>query len=206
MAMLRLAPLSLALLCLNVPLIGCSQQPSPLSQLSTAQATVEQKPSTPVLAEPSTIQQQRSLALPGQKGPTQELLQSGSMRLTTRRTDQLFPDRNRVWKVELHQGERLLASWDAASGIGPRQSADRRWSPGNAAPLPAGRYALGSPQPWGDDLWFDLQAQFQTTRSGLGVHRCYPGTGCICIPSRQDIEALAAWVNQAKIRALTVLN
>jgi hypothetical protein len=28
----------------------------------------------------------------------------------------------------------------------------------------------------------------------LGIHRCYPGTGCICIPSRTDIEALAEWV------------
>ena len=144
--------------------------------------------------------------LPGQAGPTAALRQPGQLRLTTRRTEELFPDGNRIWKVELHRGGQRLASWRAASGIARQQRADRRWSPGNAAPLPAGTYRLGSPEPWGQDLWFDLQPRFDTTRSALGIHRCYPGTGCICIPDRADIDALAAWVRQGGISELSVLN
>ena len=80
--------------------------------------------------------------LPGQHGPTAELLEGGGLRLSTRRTNDRFQDGNRLWKVELHRGERLLASWEAASGIAERQTADRLWSPGNAAPLPAGELSL----------------------------------------------------------------
>tara|TARA_B000000441_G_C21492312_1_gene204576 strand:- start:33 stop:545 length:513 start_codon:yes stop_codon:yes gene_type:complete len=144
--------------------------------------------------------------LPGQKGPTAALLQGGGLQLSTRRTAELFPDGNRIWKVELHRGPTLLASWPAASGVAGRQSADRRWSPGNAAPLPAGVYSLGRPEPWWNDLWFDLIPRFDTTRSALGIHRCYPGTGCICIPERADIDALAMWVKTSGIRILKVVN
>ena len=142
----------------------------------------------------------------GQQGPTTALLQGGALQLSTRRTAERFPDGNRIWKVELHRGSRLLASWPAASGVAGRQTADRRWSPGNAAPLPAGEYSLGRPEPWGNDLWFDLTPRFDTTRSALGIHRCYPGTGCICIPTRADIDALASWVKASGIRTLKVVN
>ena len=152
--------------------------------------------STSVVAQP----------LPGQQGPTAELLEGGGLRQSTRRTNDRFPDGNRLWKVELHRGEQLLASWDAASGTAERQTADRRWSPGNAAPLPAGDYSLGQPEPWGDDLWFNLQPRFDTTRSALGIHRCYPGTGCICLPSRVEIDALAAWVKRGRLSRLRVIN
>ena len=144
--------------------------------------------------------------LPGQLGPTTALLQGGGLQLSTRRTGEPFPDGNRIWRVELHRGPRLLASWPAASGVAGRQSADRRWSPGNASPLPAGVYSLGRPEPWGNDLWFDLTPRFNTTRSALGIHRCYPGTGCICIPERADIDALARWVKASGIRTLKVVN
>ena len=142
----------------------------------------------------------------GQRGPTAELLQGGSLTLTTRSTSARFPDGNRIWKLDLRRDGLLLASWDAVSGSAQRQDADRLWSPGNAAPLPAGRYRLGPPEPWGDDLWLDLQPRFNTTRSALGIHRCYPGTGCICIPNRADLNALAAWVKRGDIRTLTVIN
>ena len=108
--------------------------------------------------------------------------------------------------MELHRGPSLLASWPAASGVAGRQSADRLWSPGNASPLPVGVYSLGRPEPWGNDLWFDLTPRFNTTRSALGIHRCYPGTGCICIPKRADIDALARWVKASGIRTLKVVN
>ena len=144
--------------------------------------------------------------LPGQADHTAALLQSGGLRLTTRRTEDLFTDGNSIWRVELHRGDQRLASWRATSGIARQQRADRRWNPGNAAPLLAGPYRLGTPEPWGQDLWFDPQPRFDTTRSALGVHRCYPGTGCICIPDRADIDALAAWVRQAGISELSVLN
>ena len=142
----------------------------------------------------------KSVVLPGQAGPIFDRPEGETLRLTMRRTNNLFPDGNRVWLVELHSDGSLLARWTAASGIAQRQTADRLWSPGNASPLPAGTYRLGAPEPWGDDLWFDLQPRFETTRSALGVHRCYPGTGCICIPSRTDIDALAGWVRMAGLR------
>ena len=148
----------------------------------------------------------QSAELSGQNGPYAALLQRGGLTLTTHRTERTFADGNRVWSVELHGRGELLARWTAASGIAARQQVDRRWSPGNASPLPAGRYGLGQPEPWGDDLWFTLTPQFQTTRSALGIHRCYPGTGCICIPNRSDIEALASWVRQGRITTLTVIN
>ena len=40
--------------------------------------------------------------LPGQHGPTAELLEGGGLRLSTRRTNDNFQDGNRLWKVELH--------------------------------------------------------------------------------------------------------
>lgn len=159
-----------------------------------------------VLALGGTARGQSTEQLSGQNGPTAALLKNGALTLTTRRTTTTFPDGNRIWKVELHGQGELLASWTAASGIAARQQVDRRWSPGNAAPLPTGRYNLGPPEPWGDDLWFTLTPRFETTRSALGIHRCYPGTGCICLPNRDEIKALAAWVRQARIQSLTVLN
>ena len=148
----------------------------------------------PLKAKVQQEQRQNSVVLPGQAGPTSDRPMGQTLRLTMRRTNDVFPDGNSVWLVELHGDGSLLAQWTAASGIAQRQTADRLWSPGNASPLPAGTYRLGDPEPWGDDLWFDLQPRFETTRSALGIHRCYPGTGCICIPSRTDIEALAEWV------------
>ena len=161
---------------------------------------------SPQLAQASQDQATNSVVLPGQAGPTSERPEGETLRLTMRRTNDLFPDGNSVWLVELHSDASLLASWTAASGIAQRQTSDRLWSPGNASPLPAGTYRLGAPEPWGDDLWFDLQPRFETTRSALGVHRCYPGTGCICIPSRTDIDALAGWVRMAGLREITVSN
>ncbi|WP_028951735.1 hypothetical protein [Synechococcus sp. CC9616] len=194
---------------LSVLLSGCA-----LQQLSVRPEAVElaqvqdqsQAVVQTVAASPAPPQPKPMPPLPGQDGPTAELLQGGDLRLTPRRSEQTFPDGNRIWMVELHRGDRLLARWKAASGIAQRQDADRLWSPGNAAPLPAGRYSLGRPEPWGEDLWFDLQPRFETSRSALGIHRCYPGTGCICIPSRAEIDALAAWVRAANLQTLSVVN
>ena len=161
----------------------------------------------PLKAKVQQEQLQKSVVLPGQAGPTSDRSKGQTLRLTMRRTKDFFPDGNSVWLVELHGDGSLLAQWTAASGIAQRQTADRLWSPGNASPLPAGTYRLGDPEPWGDDLWFDLQPRFETTRSALGIHRCYPGTGCICIPSRTDIEALAEWVRASGgLREITVSN
>ena len=186
-----------SLVCLAL-VLGCAPESrSKPQQPSSRTAPVESK------ASPQTA---KLTVLAGQTGPTATLLQEGGLELTSRRTEQTFPDGNSVWRVDLHGHGELLASWAAASGIAQRQRVDRQWSPGNAAPLPPGHYNLGAPEPWGDDLWFTLTPRFDTTRSALGIHRCYPGTGCICIPNRDDIEALAAWVRQAGIRTLTVLN
>lgn len=126
--------------------------------------------------------------------------------LTLERSRRSFASGDPIWLLQLRDGRRLLASWQAASGARQRQLHDRRWSPGNAAPLPPGRYRLGSPQPWGQDLWIDLQPQFSTSRSALGIHNCFPGVGCICLPDRKALQQVATSIQRLGIRQLTVLN
>ena len=129
-----------------------------------------------------------------------------ALRLTARRTSERDQLGNRIWRLELHGEGELLVSWDAVSGNAQRQEVDRLWTPGNGSPLPPGQYSLGQPEPFEDDLWFDLLPRFATYRSALGIHRCYPGTGCICVPDRDAIESLAAWVRASGLDELTVLN
>ena len=140
---------------------------------------------------------------PGQTGPNPALLQGNqdSFSLKARRLTSNGP-----WVVELFQGSERLARWSAISGYNTKPTADRRWSPGNGAALPIGDYLLGQPEPWGTDIWLNLQPQFKTERSGLGIHHCNPGSGCLCIPNRTDLEAIAAWVKATKINKLTVQN
>ena len=146
---------------------------------------------------------------PGQSGPSPELSAEPAqapLSLSARRTEQHRQDGERLWKLELHQGDRLLASWEAVSGSASSQSLDRQWSPGNGAPLPAGTYSLGLPEPWGSDVWFSLTPRFETTRTGLGIHGCNPGSGCVCLPERTSLEALTKWVSTSQIQTLRVLN
>jgi hypothetical protein len=140
---------------------------------------------------------------PGQTGPNPALLQGNqdTFSLKARRLTSNGP-----WVVELFQGSERLARWSAISGYNTKPTADRRWSPGNGAALPIGDYLLGQPEPWGTDIWLNLQPQFKTERSGLGIHHCNPGSGCLCIPNRTDLEAIAAWVKATKINKLTVQN
>jgi hypothetical protein len=140
---------------------------------------------------------------PGQTGPNSALLQGNqdTFSLKARRLTSNGP-----WVVELFQGSERLARWSAISGYNTKPTADRRWSPGNGAALPIGDYLLGQPEPWGTDIWLNLQPQFKTERSGLGIHHCNPGSGCLCIPNRTDLEAIAAWVKATKINKLTVQN
>ena len=150
----------------------------------------------------SNTQQKKQLD-PGQTGPNSALLQRNrdSFSLKARRLTSNGP-----WVVELFQGSERLARWSAISGYNTKPTADRRWSPGNGAALPIGDYLLGQPEPWGTDIWLNLQPQFKTERSGLGIHHCNPGSGCLCIPNRTDLEAIAAWVKATKINKLTVQN
>ena len=145
---------------------------------------------------------------PGQTGPNPALLQGhrDSFSLKARRLTSNSTTRNGQWVVELFQGSVRLALWPAISGYNTKPTADRRWSPGNGAALPIGDYLLGQPEPWGADIWLNLKPQFKTDRSGLGIHNCNPGSGCLCIPSRNDLEEIAAWVKAARINNLTVQN
>jgi len=126
--------------------------------------------------------------------------------LSLERTAARFPSGDPIWLLKLRQGPRQLASWKAASGAANRQQHDRRWSPGNAAPLPPGRYRVGTPEPWGQDLWIDLEPRFATGRSGLGIHHCLPGVGCICLPDRRGLDGLAAAIRRWDVRRLEVLH
>ena len=74
-------------------------------------------------------------------------LSQAPLSLSARRTERERPDGERLWILELHQDERLLARWEAVSGFTTSQSLDRRWSPGKGAPLPQGLYTPGLPAP-----------------------------------------------------------
>ena len=150
-----------------------------------------------------------SMKIPGQEGPTPLLLKRhhvDSISLNARRSN--IPDKQSKgrWVLELFGDKKLLAQWPAVSGFANQQDTDRRWSPGNGAPLPIGSYQLGQPESWGKDIWMNLQPNFDTDRSGLGIHQCDPGNGCLCIPSRVHLEALASWVKATGIERLNVIN
>ena len=159
--------------------------------------------------EESTVVQPPTLKAPGQKGPTPALLQvrqGEHFSLEARRSNPTGSSPTGSWVLELFKGEQLLAQWPAVSGYGSKQTADRLWSPGNGAPLPIGTYALGQPEPWGSDLWLNLEPQFKTDRSGLGIHNCNPGSGCLCIPNRNDLNVLANWVEATGIKKLRIVD
>ena len=126
--------------------------------------------------------------------------------LTLERTKDTYRNGDPVWLLKLTHGPKQVASWQAAAGSSNRQQLDRRWSPGNGSPLPPGTYRLGSPEPHGQDLWIDLQPKFATSRSALGIHNCFPGVGCICIPDRQALNSLAAAIRRWQIKSLQVIN
>ena len=155
----------------------------------------------------SNTQKSNKLDL-GQTGPNPALLQGhrDSFSLKARSLTSTGTTSNGQWVVELFQGNDRLGRWPAISGYNTKPKADRRWSPGNGAALPIGDYLLGQPEPWGTDIWLNLQPQFKTDRSGLGIHNCNPGSGCLCIPNRTDLEAIAAWVKATGINKLTVQN
>ena len=164
---------------------------------------------TAVEKKETTLAQPPTLKAPGQKGPTPALLQvrqGEHFSLEARRSNPTGSSPTGSWVLELFKGEQLLAQWPAVSGYGSKQTADRLWSPGNGAPLPIGTYALGQPEPWGTDLWLNLAPQFETDRSGLGIHNCNPGSGCLCIPNRNDLKVLANWVKATKIQKLRIID
>ena len=117
-----------------------------------------------------------------------------------------LPSGDRRWVLQLRRGGKTLASWPAVSGTRRAQASDRRWSPGNGAPLPVGSYNVGRPERWDGSWWIDLSPRFSTTRSALGIHTCLPGSGCICLPNKADTDAVAAWINKAGVRRLQVVN
>ena len=72
--------------------------------------------------------------------------------------------------------------------------------------VPKGTYRVGPPEPWGADLWLQLDPLFPTSRSALGIHNCYPGIGCICIPDRQELSDLADAVRRYNGTRLKVVD
>jgi len=125
--------------------------------------------------------------------------------LQLRPSAQRFASGDPIWWLELRHGDHRLGRWAAATGLKASQVADRRWTPGNGAPLPPGVYRVGRPEPWGRDLWIDLAPLFRTSRSGLGIHNCFPGVGCICLPKKPELEQLAALIRRYGVNRLEVL-
>ena len=191
-----LHPVPFIALAISLLMLSCEagQSARQLTVLETKETTLAHPP---------------PLEAPGQKGPTPALLQvrqGEHFSLEARRSNPSGSSPTGSWVLELFKGEQLLAQWPAVSGYGSKQTADRLWSPGNGAPLPIGTYALGQPEPWGSDLWLNLEPQFKTDRSGLGIHNCNPGSGCLCIPNRNDLNILANWVEATGIKKLRIVD
>ena len=70
---------------------------------------------------------------------------------------------------------------------------------------PMGTIAIGI-VPMGVISWLNLEPQFKTDRSGLGIHNCNPGSGCLCIPNRNDLNVLANWVEATGIKKLRIVD
>ena len=126
--------------------------------------------------------------------------------LQLKRTSGTYANGDPIWQVQLLQQGQVLQRWKAVASAKQHQNLDRRWSPGNGSPLPKGTYRLGQPEPWGQDLWLQLDPLFPTSRSALGIHNCYPGVGCICIPDREQLSSLADAVRRYNINRLKVVD
>ena len=126
--------------------------------------------------------------------------------LQLKRTGSTYANGDPIWQLQLIEAGRVIQSWQAVASAKAHQNLDRRWSPGNGSPLPKGNYRLGQPEPWGQDLWMQLDPLFPTSRSALGIHNCYPGVGCICIPDREQLEDLANAVRRYNVDQLKVVN
>ena len=146
------------------------------------------------------------LTLPGNGGPKVALLGPARFALEFRRVEGRHASGDQLWWLELRRNGSTVARWPAASGVAARQRADRRWSPGNGAPLPPGLYRLGRPEAWAGSYWIDLLPRFATSRSALGIHTCLPGTGCICLPHAADTAAVARWIRATDLTQLRVVN
>jgi hypothetical protein len=144
-------------------------------------------------------------ALAGQLQLPSEAAALAPVRLLLRPSQDHFASGDPIWWLEVRQGRRLLQRWAAATGQRSKQAADRFWTPGNGAPLPPGSYVLGAPEAWNADLWLGLEPRFATRRSGLGIHHCFPGVGCICLPQRRHLDELAGRIRRHGIRRLEVL-
>lgn len=126
--------------------------------------------------------------------------------LVLKRTSATFTNGDPLWQLQLIRAGKVLKSWNAAASAKGHQGLDRLWTPGNGSPLPRGVYRVGAPEPWGRDIWIQLNPLFATRRSGLGIHNCYPGVGCICIPDRQQLTSLATAVRHHNVKRLTVVD
>jgi len=126
--------------------------------------------------------------------------------LELRRSGSSYANGDPIWALQLRDGAVIRDQWQAVASAQRHQQLDRRWSPGNGSPLPKGTYRVGPPEPWGADLWLQLDPLFATSRSALGIHNCYPGIGCICIPDRQELSDLADAVRRYNVTRLKVVD
>jgi len=123
-----------------------------------------------------------------------------------------------IWDLQLMIPGEPVRHFDAVSGRADRQAADRHRM-GSEAPLPVGRYRLGSIEPLGrtgprelGPIWIGIEPEFPTGRRVLGIHldpsaglNWNSGTGgCIGLIHRHDMVSLAELVRRSGTTTLVV--
>lgn len=141
--------------------------------------------------------------------------------LTLERTGRRLPHTgDPIWDLRLEVPGEAVRHFEAVSGRADRQTADRNRM-GSEAPLPVGRYAIGTVEPLGSQgprelgpIWIGIEPLFSTGRRVLGIHldpsadrNWNSGTsGCVGLIRRSDMHTLAALVQRSGARLLVVAN
>jgi hypothetical protein len=139
--------------------------------------------------------------------------------LTLERTSRRLPRTgDPIWDLRLDIPGEPVRHFDAVSGRADRQGANRDQM-GSEAPLPVGRYRLGSIEPLGHrdpkelgPIWIGIEPEFSTGRRVLGIHldpsagrNWNSGTaGCIGLIRSNDMHALADLVRRSGANTLVV--
>lgn len=156
---------------------------------------------------------------PKTSSPSQALSQTLKAELLVTNTGRVNKFGNPILEISVVTEQGVLRSYLATSGRGYTQNRNRHQA-GTEAPLPNGRYRLGSihkgpfsARELGTDYFVDAFPMFSTGRTELGLHldpsyNADPkedGTaGCLGLVSNKDLQDLVRYIRQHNIRIMTV--